>query len=110
MFPHAGARGLQYPPLLNIWRLSVEHTSLREGSGTLTWGHSKWDPTDTIPIVSTGAARAGQSLTSLPLDRQVELDGDPAIYARHMWGRSYDDPTFYRVATRWRDAVAVNGA
>jgi acetoacetate decarboxylase len=107
-FPHSSAIGLQYPPLLNIWDTVVNYTSYREGTGTLKWGHSKWDPTDTIPIVSVGTAYQAQYEGLWPLGQQIELEDPDNVYRRYMWGQHYDDPTFYVVGKRYQGRFELN--
>lgn len=108
MFPHSSGRGLEYPPILNIWNTRFEYTSYREGTGTLTWGHSKWDPTDTIPILEVGTATATQYACEYPLAGQVQLDDPDGIYPQYMWGRSFDDPTWMPIAQRYRGQDVLN--
>jgi acetoacetate decarboxylase len=107
-FPHSGGRGLQYPPLLNVWNCVYNYTSYREGTGTLKWGHSKWDPTDTIPIVSVGSAYNAQYEGLWPLGQQIELEDPGNVYRQYMWGQAYDDPTFYPVARRYQGRFELN--
>ncbi len=106
--PHSGARGLQYPPLLNVLDCTYNYTSYREGTGTLKWGHSKWDPTDTIPIVSVGAAYHAEYEGLYPLGQQIELEDPDNIYRQYMWGQAYDDPTFYPVGKRYQGRFECN--
>ncbi|KAA0084548.1 hypothetical protein CIW52_11145 [Mycolicibacterium sp. P9-64] len=108
MFPHTNGHGLQYPPLLNIWDITNNFSSYREGTGTLTWGHSKWDPVDTIPIVSTGTAVATEYENYSPLLRQEQLEDPDNVFPQYLWGRSFDDPTFYPIANRWRGVDSLN--
>lgn len=108
MFPHTSGHGLQYPPLLNVWDITNNYTSYREGVGTLTWGHSKWDPVDTIPILSVGTAVALEYENYSPFKEQIPLEDPDNIYPRYMWGRGFDDPTWYPVAKRWRGLDALN--
>jgi hypothetical protein len=107
MFPHTTGHGLQYPPVLNIWDITNNFTSYREGTGTLTWSHSKWDPVDTIPILETGTAVATEYENYSPLLRQEEIEDDGTLL-QYLWGRSFDDPTWYPVANRWKDEVDLN--
>jgi len=108
MFPHTSGGGLQYPPLLNIWDITNTYSSYREGTGTLKWGHSKWDPVDTIPIVSVGTAVAVEYVNHSPLLEQRPLDDPDDVLPQHLWGRSYDDPTWYPVAKRWEGVDELN--
>jgi len=108
MFPHSNGRGLQYPPLLNIWDIKYEYTSYREGTATLEWGHSKWDPTDTIPIVSVDKAIDAQFAGYWPLGQQIELEDPDNIYAGYMWGRGFDDPTWMPIAHRFKGLDQLN--
>ena len=107
-FPHSNCHGLQYPPLLNIWDVSYNYTSYREGTGTLKWGHSKWDPTDTIPIVSVGKAVACQYEGLWPLGQQIELEDPDNVLPQYLWGQAYDDPTFYPIAQRYQGLDELN--
>lgn len=107
-FPHSSSRGLQYPPLLNIWNTAANYTTYREGTGTLKWGHSKWDPTDTIPIVSVGAAYHAEYEGLWPLGQQIQLQDPDNVYRQYMWGQAYDDPTFYPIAKRYRGRFELN--
>jgi hypothetical protein len=109
MFPSATGRGLEYPPLLNIWDSQEKTISVREGTGTLRWGHSEYDPVDTIPIVSTGTLRATKAEFNYNGLTQVPIEDPENIYARYYWGTYMDDPTFERMPMRWRDEVPVNG-
>jgi len=108
MFAHSNAEGLQYPPLLNIWDITCEYLNYREGTGTLTWGESEWDPVSTIPIVETGTAIASQYLGYYPLGQQIELEDPDNIYRRYLWGRAYDDPTRFPIARRWQGQDELN--
>jgi acetoacetate decarboxylase len=108
MFPASNARGLQYPPLLNIWDIKYEWTSYREGTGTLKWAHSIWDPTDTIPILSIDKAIDGKYVGYWPLGKQIELADPDNIYRQYLWGRAYDDPTFMPIAKRWQGHDKLN--
>jgi len=109
MFPSATGRGLEYPPLLNIWDGQENAISLREGIGKLCWGHSEYDPVETIPIVSVGTARATRAEFFYNGLTQVQVEDPDNIYARYYWGTYMDDPTFERVPSRWRDELEVNG-
>jgi len=108
MFPHTSGFGLQYPPLLNIWNITNRFTTYREGQGTLTWGHSKWDPTDTIPLVSVGTAIAIEYENESPLLEQRLLEDPEGVLPQYLWGRSYDDPTWSHVAKRWEGVDELN--
>jgi hypothetical protein len=109
MFPSATGRGLEYPPLLNIWDSEETAISLREGTGTLRWGHSEYDPVDSIPIVSVGTLRAIKAEFRYNGLTQVQVEDPDEIYARYYWGTYMDDPTFERMPARFRDEVSVNG-
>jgi acetoacetate decarboxylase len=108
MYPHSNARGLQYPPLLNIWDIKYEWTSYREGTGTINWGHSIWDPTDTIPILSVDKAISGQYVGYWPLGQQIELQDPDNIYRQYMWGRGFDDPTWFPISKRFQGLDELN--
>lgn len=111
MVPHPTARGLQYPPLLNIWQGDSKSTSQREGTGTLRFGQSEWDPVQTIPVVSVGTARVTQYVAdNSHLAQQVELEDPGDIYARYLWGTWMDDATFEDIPARWRPELEVNGS
>ena len=109
MFPSATGRGLEYPPLLNIWDSQETAMSLREGTGTLRWGHSAYDPVDTIPIVSVGTVRATKAEFQYDALTQIQVEDPDNVYARYYWGTYMDDPTFERMPARWRDELEVNG-
>lgn len=108
MFPNSRAQGLEYQPLLNIWDISVKYTSYREGTGTLRWGESEWDPTFTIPVHSVGKATASQYVAHWPLGEQIPIEDPDNIYPRYLWGRAYDDPTRLPIARRWRGVDELN--
>ena len=108
MFPHSNVSGLQYPPLLNIWDMTYDYTSYREGTGSLTWGYSEWDPVATIPILETGTAVAAQYAGTWPLGEQIELEDPDNIYPLYLWGRAYDEPTRFPIAQRWRGLDELN--
>jgi acetoacetate decarboxylase len=108
MFPHANAQGLQYPPLLNIWDITLDYHSYRDGTGTLRWGESEWDPTFTIPIHSVGKANACQYAGYAPLGQQIPLEDPDNIYPRYLWGRAYDEPTRFPIARRWQGVDELN--
>jgi acetoacetate decarboxylase len=107
MFPHTTSTGLQYPPLLYIWKNSTSYTSYREGTGTLKWGHSKFDPVDTIPIVSVGATYATEYAMSCECDSR-EIEDPDGVLPQYLWGRGYDDPTWYRITDRWKGVDELN--
>jgi hypothetical protein len=109
MFPSSTGRGLEYPPILNIWDGQETATSLREGTGTLRWGHSEFDPLYTVPILSVGTVRATTAEFLYNGLTQVQIDDPDNIYARYYWGTYMDDPTFFGVPSRWRDEIAGNG-
>ena len=109
MFPSATGRGLEYPPVVNIWDSEEKAISLREGTGTLRWGHSEYDPVHTIPIVSVGTVRATQAEFYYNGLTQVQVEDPDNVYARYYWGTYMDDPTFERMPARWRDELEVNG-
>lgn len=109
MFPSATGRGLEYPPLLNIWDGEEIPIAVREGTGTLRWGHSEYDPVDTIPIASLGTFRATKAEFYYRGVTQVQLEDPDNVYARYLWGTYMDDPTFDRIPARWRDELEVNG-
>lgn len=108
MFPSTNGIGLQYPPILNIWDITNTYSSYREGKGTLQWGHSKWDPVDTIPIVSLGAAVAAEYVNRSPLYQQLPIEDAGGILPQFLWGRSFDDPTWFPIAKEWQDADTLN--
>lgn len=108
MVPHSSCEGLEWPPRLNIYEGTAEFRSFREGSGTLTLGHSKWDPIDTIPVVSVGKAYAAEYEFKSSLVRQQDIPDPSNEYARYLWGRNFDDPTAEHIAARWREETAVN--
>ncbi|HEV7184166.1 MAG: acetoacetate decarboxylase family protein [Actinomycetales bacterium] len=108
MFPSSDARGLQYPPLLNIWDIKYEWTSYREGTGTLEWGHSIWDPTYTIPILSVDKAIDGKYIGYWPLGQQIELEDPDNEYRKYLWGRAYDDPTWFPISKRFQGLDELN--
>jgi hypothetical protein len=103
MFPSTNGIGLQYPPLLNIWDITNEYSSYREGKGTLTWGHSKWDPVDTIPIVSVGKAAVVEYTNYSPLYDQHPIEDPTDVLPQFLWGRAYDDPTWFPIAQKFRN-------
>jgi len=108
MVPHSSGMGLEWPPRLNIYEGAATYKSFREGSGTLTLGRSKWDPVHTVPIVSIGSAYVAEYDYTCSLVHQEDIVGQDDIYARYLWGRSFDDPTMEHIAARWRDEVEVN--
>lgn len=108
MFPRSDAQGLEYDPRLNIWAVTNEYTSRRQGTATITWGNSPWDPAWTVPIVSTGVATYQNYVNYYPLGRQVPLQDPDNIYPRYLWGRGYDDPTHYPIAHRFRGQSKLN--
>lgn len=109
MVPSATGRGLQFPPLLNVWESETTTTSQREGSGTLRWGHSELDPVDTIPVASVGTVRLTQAVSRSVNVDQIELEDPDNEYARYFWGVYMDDPTFEGIPARWRSELEVNG-
>lgn len=108
MFSHITEPGLQYPPILYVWNNDTTYGSYREGPGTLEWGHSKWDPVDTIPIVSTGPATATQYEVVCTVREARDIEDPDDVLPLHLWGRSYDDPTLYRIPERWKDDAELN--
>jgi acetoacetate decarboxylase len=109
MFPHASGKGLQYPPILNIWHGQLKTTSLREGAGTLKWGASKFDHVSTIPIVSVAAGSVLKGEFVYAGLTQKELKDPDGVYARYLWGTYMDDPTAFSIPARWQDEIKVNG-
>jgi acetoacetate decarboxylase len=109
MFPHTSGRGLEYPPLLNIWDCEEIAISLREGTGTLSWGRSEHDPLHTIPIVSVSGARVTKAEFYYRGFSQVQLEDPDDVYARYYWGTYMDDPTIDGIPTRWRQELETNG-
>ncbi len=107
MFPSINGTGLEYPPVLGIWENTLTYTSYREGTGTLEWGHSVWDPTDTIPIVSVGKAVAVEYAFMCECEQRQFEDPDDVL-PQYLWGRNYDDPTWYPIATRWQGVDTLN--
>src|SRR5262249_43572959 len=93
--------------LLYIWKNSTSYTSYREGTGSLKWGHSKWDPVDTIPIVSVGATVATEYAMSCECDAR-EIEDPGGVLPQYLWGRGYDDPTWYRITDRWKGVDELN--
>lgn len=107
MYPHVSELGLQFPPILYVWNNSTSYTSYREGTGSLEWGHSKWDPVDSIPIVSVGPTYATEYAMSCECDAR-EIEDPDDVLPQYLWGRSYDDPTWYRVTERWKGVDELN--
>lgn len=108
MIPHSSCVGLEWPPRLNIYEGEASYKSYREGSGTLRLGTSKWDPVHTMPIASVGPAYVAEYEYTCSLADQVDIVGQDEVYARYLWGRSFDDPTLEHIAARWRGETAVN--
>lgn len=108
MVPHPSAKGLQYPPMLNVWESQRKVISMREGTGTLKWGRSKWDPVDTIPIVSVGSGHVVKAEFAYERVTQHELPDPEGVYARYYWGTYADDPTSFDIPARWRSEFKTN--
>jgi hypothetical protein len=98
--------GLQYDPILVEFESMGSLASVREGEAEVRLGSSEWDPVDSIPIVSLGAATyvTGESVYQ-PI-RQVTLT-DRDAYLPYILGRSYDDLSLYRVPRRHRETAAA---
>jgi len=108
MVPDSSCEGLEWPPRLSLYEGTAEFQSFREGSGTLSFGQSKWDPLHTIPLVSVGAAYAAQYRFTSSLLRQEDIADPSDEYAHYLWGRNFDDPTMEHITARWREQIAVN--
>ena len=103
----ASGIGLQHDPILVVLESDCFFSTVRQGTAEVELTGSKWDPVDSIPIVSIGpATHAMGEANYRAVDQFPQTDRD--AYLPYVLGRSYDDVTEYRVPQRHR-AKALAG-
>lgn len=99
--PHSTGWGLQHDVILNCMQNKEENRVTREGKGTLKLNGGKFDPLDTIPIVSVGKAyyTEGESTWTVP---RLDNLGDGEPYLPFIYGQKYDDFRLFRKPARFK--------
>lgn len=97
----SSGHGLQYDPILFALDVNASSTNVRKGPATVKLAGSKWDPIDSMPIISTGqATHSVGECYGRPGREFPQSDRD--AYVPYILGRYYDDPTLFRVPQRHR--------
>ena len=99
--PHTTGRGLQGNVILTGLRIIEDYNTVRSGPATLKFAGTPFDPLDTIPVVSVGAATYSIGEASTLVDFFDELSAE-TDYRPYIYGQKYDDFRLFSKAARFR--------